>query len=145
MKVAINAKHGGFTLSADGLKRYIELGGTHVSTYENEGWPGSPELQNMHNEAMAHLIDVGDGFSKVKNPGLFHEPQLYKDGVIYGYDGGDEYRNEPALIQTIEEMGGAAGTRLSDLKIVEIPDGVEFQIEEYDGLEWVAEKHRVWP
>jgi hypothetical protein len=32
----------------------------------------------------------------------------------------------------------------SELKIVNIPDDVEFQIEEYDGNEWVAEKHRVW-
>jgi len=30
------------------------------------------------------------------------------------------------------------------LKIVDIPDGVEWEIEEYDGMEWVAEKHRTW-
>jgi hypothetical protein len=30
------------------------------------------------------------------------------------------------------------------LKVVEIPDGVKWQIEEYDGSEWVAEKHRTW-
>jgi len=29
-------------------------------------------------------------------------------------------------------------------KVVEIPDDIEFVIEEYDGIEWVAEKHRVW-
>jgi hypothetical protein len=28
--------------------------------------------------------------------------------------------------------------------VVEIPDGVEWEIAEYDGLEWVAEKHRTW-
>ena len=30
------------------------------------------------------------------------------------------------------------------LGIVEIPDGVEWEIEEYDGDEWVSEKHRKW-
>jgi len=30
------------------------------------------------------------------------------------------------------------------LRIIEIPDGVEWQIEEYDGDEWIAEKHRTW-
>ena len=30
------------------------------------------------------------------------------------------------------------------LEVVESPDGVNWQIEEYDGAEWVAEKHRTW-
>ena len=32
----------------------------------------------------------------------------------------------------------------STLKIIEIPDDVDWIIEEYDGNEWVAEKHRTW-
>jgi hypothetical protein len=28
--------------------------------------------------------------------------------------------------------------------VIEIPDDVEWEVEEYDGLEWVAEKHRTW-
>jgi hypothetical protein len=30
------------------------------------------------------------------------------------------------------------------LAIVEIPDDVQWIIEENDGMEWVAEKHRTW-
>jgi len=30
------------------------------------------------------------------------------------------------------------------LKVVEIPDDVEWNVQEYDGNEWVAEKHRIW-
>jgi len=30
------------------------------------------------------------------------------------------------------------------LKIVEIPAAVKWQIDEYDGWEWVAEVHRRW-
>jgi hypothetical protein len=30
------------------------------------------------------------------------------------------------------------------LTIVDIPDDIEWQIEEYDGMEWVAEVHRIW-
>ena len=33
---------------------------------------------------------------------------------------------------------------VSDLKVVEIPDDVEWEIEEYDGNEWVSEVHRCW-
>jgi hypothetical protein len=38
----------------------------------------------------------------------------------------------------------AANGAHANLKIVEVPPDVEWQIEEYDGNEWVAEKHRTW-
>lgn len=56
----------------------------------------------------------------------------------------DIARDDPVLIQVIEQMGEAASNRFSELKIVEIPDDVEWTIAEYDGLEWVAEAHRTW-
>ncbi len=56
----------------------------------------------------------------------------------------DVARDDPYLIQTIKELGEAANTRFCTLKIVEIPAEVEWEIAEYDGLEWVAEKHRTW-
>ncbi len=36
------------------------------------------------------------------------------------------------------------GFGLSDEAFEAIPDDVKWQIEEYDGLEWIAEKHRTW-
>jgi hypothetical protein len=56
----------------------------------------------------------------------------------------DVERNDPVLIELIEQYGDAINGRYADLRIVEIPDGVEWQIEEYDGNEWIAEKHRTW-
>lgn len=53
-------------------------------------------------------------------------------------------RDDPLLIQVVEELGDGADTRVSSLKIVEIPDGVEWIVEEYDGSEWIAEEHRTW-
>lgn len=61
----------------------------------------------------------------------------------YWYDR-DIARDDPYLIQTIRELGEAANSRFCTLKIVEIPAEVEWEIGEYDGLEWVAEKHRTW-
>ena len=53
-------------------------------------------------------------------------------------------RNDPVLIEVINELGEKADGTYSQLKIVEIPDDVEWIIEEYDGKEWVAEDHRRW-
>ena len=53
-------------------------------------------------------------------------------------------RDDPMLIRVIEELGDKASGKYADLKIVEIPDGVQWQIDEYDGNEWVAEQHRTW-
>ena len=48
------------------------------------------------------------------------------------------------LVQTVLELGTLANTTHSQLKVVEIPDGIEWTIHEYDGCEWVAEAHRTW-
>lgn len=51
-------------------------------------------------------------------------------------------RDCPVLVEMVER-GDADGT-YADLKVVEIPDDVDWYIEEYDGLEHVAERHRTW-
>jgi hypothetical protein len=48
------------------------------------------------------------------------------------------------LIKLVEELGEDVNNRFSNLKIVEIPDDVDWEIAEYDGFEWVAEMHRTW-
>ena len=53
-------------------------------------------------------------------------------------------RTDPLLIKVIEELGKKADGQFARLEIVEIPDDVEWKIEEYDGSEWIAEKHRTW-
>jgi hypothetical protein len=53
-------------------------------------------------------------------------------------------RDDEHLIAVVELMGTEANNRFSELKIVEIPDDVNWYIEEYDGCEWVAERHRTW-
>ena len=56
----------------------------------------------------------------------------------------DIERNDPRLIECVRELGEKADSRCAKLKIVEIPDDVEWQVEEYDGIEWIAEKHETW-
>ncbi len=48
-------------------------------------------------------------------------------------------RNSPILVDAVENSNCD-----SSLKVVEIPDDIDWEIKEYDGMEWVAEKHRIW-
>ncbi len=67
--------------------------------------------------------------------------ELSGNVVPYAYD---IKRDDPHLVQVIEEMGARANGEFSSLVIVEIPADVDWEIDEYDGLEWVAEAHRRW-
>lgn len=53
-------------------------------------------------------------------------------------------RNDDLLIHVIEELGDKANTSVSKLKIIDIPDDIDWEITEYDGYEQVEEEHRVW-
>lgn len=64
-----------------------------------------------------------------------------------GWDGKDERdieRDDPRLVQVVEEMGDAANSRYSNLKVIEIPDDVKWHVHEYDGFESLHEDHRSW-
>ena len=53
-------------------------------------------------------------------------------------------RDDPVLLVIVEYLGEDADNKFSELKIVELPDDVEWRIHEYDGMESVAEIHRTW-
>lgn len=53
-------------------------------------------------------------------------------------------RNDSHLLQVLEELEEEANGSCAELGIIEIPEGVDWEIDEYDGKEHVAEKHRVW-
>lgn len=120
MKVAINRCFGGFGLSDEAFEKLLERKGVEFE----------------------------------KNPSKFqmrgNEFEYYKAGWPYSistYIPAYEYyknRADPDLIAVIEEMGESANSWAADIHIVEIPDDVEWYIDEYDGLEHVAEAHRTW-
>ena len=77
--------------------------------------------------------------------------EFWKIGSDYFIEGTEEYfevreipRNDPVLVAVVEELGSKANGFCASLKVVEIPENVDWYVEEYDGNEWVAEKHRTW-
>ena len=63
-------------------------------------------------------------------------------GLVPDSYGRDLERDDPVLVRVVEEGGASGG--ISSLKVIEIPEGVKWKIQEYDGAEWVAEAHRTW-
>lgn len=80
----------------------------------------------------------GFGLSK-EALALFNE----RSGTTIRYER-DIERNNPILVEIVEQLGESADGGHAELKVVEIPDDVQWQIEEYNGNEWVAETHRKW-
>jgi hypothetical protein len=58
--------------------------------------------------------------------------------------GRDIKRDDPILIGVVNQLGRNADGENAKLKVVEVPARVQWNIAEYDGKEWVEEKHRVW-
>lgn len=81
--------------------------------------------------------------------------EVYKELGIewdgYGYLTDTEFdvhdeknRTNPRFVAAIEKLGEAANGRCARLKVVEVPDDVEWYIDDYDGVESVCEVHRRW-
>lgn len=76
--------------------------------------------------------------------------ELWPDGSgprksYWGDSFGDDIpRDDPLLVQVVKEMGEEADGFCAQLKVVTIPDGVDWEIDEYDGSETIHEKHRSW-
>ena len=56
----------------------------------------------------------------------------------------DSPRDCPDLVAMVEEGGTDVDGIYSELKVVDVPDDVNWFIHEYDGMEHVAERHRTW-
>lgn len=56
----------------------------------------------------------------------------------------DVERDDIDLITVVKELGDLANTPYSRLKIVDIPEDICFEIEDYDGIETIHEAHRSW-
>lgn len=54
-------------------------------------------------------------------------------------------RDDPKLVECVETLGSErASGGFARLKVVYIPDGVQWEISNYDGMETVREKSRSW-
>jgi hypothetical protein len=140
-KVVINARHGGFGLSRSGVVCYAKHKGLTLWIEEPRGcfaafsepdyWLVPPEKRPPPQDDWANWTQE----QRAESNRLHGEAKLTPRDIA---------RDDPALVAAVEELGDAVSGEYAKLKVVEIPADVEWEIEEYDGLEWVAEKHRTW-
>jgi hypothetical protein len=138
--VVINKCHGGFGLSHEAVMRYFEIKGIEV--YPEQGkdhwkfwtyWIVKPEDRIELKEGKAFYamsIEERQAYNKAHSEQSVYERDIERD--------------DPALVQAVRELGEVANGRFASLEVVEIPDDVDWTIEEYDGLEHIAERHRTW-
>lgn len=118
-KIVINACYGGFGLLDAATLRYCELKG--ITVY--------PEKEKDSWGFTSYFLDAPENRKK-------DEYNTLRDCDIT--------RDDPVLVQVVEELGKEANGSYSNLKIIEIPEDVSWHIAEYDGYESVAENHRSW-
>jgi hypothetical protein len=142
MKVVINRCYGGFGLSHEAVMRYFEIKGITVYPEQDSSigswkfwtyWLVKPEdrIESKEGEAFyAMSMEDRRAYNKAHS-----EQTVYPREIE---------RHDPVLVQVVEEMGDKANGAHAELKVVQIPDDVNYIIEEYDGLEHIAEEHRTW-
>lgn len=157
MKIVINKCYGGFSLSPLAVQKLAERKGrpcyffTHeIGNYDKYRPCSLEELTSRLERLMFSAFDIPNPeLLSVSGPewvGMTME-ERQKHNKRYdehSLSSRPDDRADPDLVAVVEELGERANGLCAELSIVEIPDDVEWEIEEYDGNEWVSEKHRSW-
>jgi hypothetical protein len=146
VRIVINSCFGGFGLSDEGIKRYAELKGLklypEVGKYDSTTYWTVPI--NKRSKLLKHYWknqndpDLCNSLTKKEQNKLNKE---LDKSIIY-----NRYipRDDPILVQVVEELKEKANGDCAKLKVVEIPDGVDWEIDEYDGNESIEQVHQSW-
>lgn len=125
----------GYDLSVKAIAEYMKLKG--LTPYF--GWVSSVAKPKVT------IISCEEAFGKrLKNLIILTKPfkDLYEENDLFQV--GKIERNDPLLVQVVETLGREANGFAAELKVVEIPDDVVWEITEYDGIETVREVARSW-
>ena len=136
MKIVINKCYGGFSLSPKAVQLLSKKQGKECYFFESKynHKTGAREYVRLTNEFPTGLFWIAFSTEKPTEKN-YNECRL---------DARPKDRADQLLVQVVEELGEEADGSCAELKVIDIPDDVEYTIEEYDGQEWVSEHHRTW-
>lgn len=159
MKVVINVCFGGFGLSRKAIARLAELQGREcyffvndLSNHKLDRFIPAPPLEDGKRDLFFTAFDVPNPNDVMRSPSgakwasmtpeeRHAHNEAYTSHMLDGYR---EKRDDPLLVRVVEELGEEASGACAKLRVVEIPDGTSYVIDEYDGNEHIAETHRTW-
>jgi len=140
-KIVINQCYGGFGLSPLAIEEYLKRTGKECYWYTDDidetGRCGFKRIENIKYYSSLKYVYV---YSILKDLGVFTE--TFGDEYYFSYY--NIKRDDPILVAVVEDLKGKADGRFAELKVVEIPDDVEWEISNYDGIETIHEVHREW-
>lgn len=151
MEIAINKQYGGFALSHKAKMRLYELKGITVYPYfQDQDYETRvftflkvPKDYNTPKNEFGKSIWYFKENPKCESMTIALDgefPETIEDEEVFGegYYHENKDRIDKDVIQTIKELGNEVNTRVSTIEIIEIPDGYEFTIHDYDGIETVC-------
>ena len=149
MKVVINSCFGGFSISATAVKELAKRKGKECYFFTQEIGTNKYTPVTVEEAEKAFMFFA----YSVPNPEDFRMHERDEDGLFKSANERAEKislrdsgmgRDDKNLISVVEILGEKANGRHAKLKVVEIPDGIKWEIDEYDGIEHIAEVHRTW-
>lgn len=140
-KIVINKCFGGYGLSYKAMMEYAKLKGIKLYAFvDKRDENGSLKSFDRKDKFMTY-----DGKSDVFLIYYATKPLANGDYAQKSYFSDDDInRDDPILVKVVEKLKTEANGTHANLKVVKIPNNVEWVIDEYDGLESVEEKHRSW-
>lgn len=137
-KVILNKCYGGFDVSDKAYQLYAKKKGLELFRYDSQLNYNSNEYKYKKTERAGLAVTY---FTKDFGEIAKISAKDYEKYVLYLRNG---HREDPTLIEVVEELGEEASGHFGKLVVVEIPDDLDYVIDEYDGIETLHERVQEW-
>lgn len=139
MKVILNKCFGGFNLSHKAYKLYAKKKNLtlirYICTFYEED--GHTEMKYVKDDESSGIL-----FKVYSTKDYGEETYNIDDKDIFTLD--ENMRVDATLIEVVEELGDKANTHISELHVVEVPDDLDYVIDDFDGYETLHQKVQEW-
>ncbi len=144
-RVVVNTAYGGFGLSYEAVMLYARLAKVKLYGYTSRDPSGKLDLHRAYPVTPEQI----KGLTGRMDRAMVHysTKPIPKNGVIKEgthFSPSDIKRDDVCLVEVVKQLGEAANGAFAKLAVVEVPSGVKWDVEEYDGREHIAEQHRCW-
>ena len=141
MKVILNKCYGGFGCSDACYRLYAQKKGIEVYPYKLAEVRGR-EKGCIYRKVDAKDCDGWENYLKKDFGDSFVDKEVDAWAELVWLN--TSYREDPVLIECVEELGEKANGKYARLEVVESPDGLDYVVDDYDGVETLHENVRCW-